>query len=192
MFWYSSDSIVIIQSEEHIGPGGARNLAIQYARSPYVTKIDSDDWVEADCLEKMYTIASENKCDIVCCNSYRDFGDGHLFPMKRFDEDRLITIDTLERRKELIVLGTLTGHMLADRRYLLDNEICYPEGIVYEDLCWNALNCCYIKRMYVMEDYLYHYFVNSDSVVMKQKQDYSHDMFVSNYIKWNELVGRGV
>ena len=49
---YPSDAVLIIHSEEHIGPGGARNLALSYANADYVAMIDSDDWIEPDFMEK--------------------------------------------------------------------------------------------------------------------------------------------
>ncbi len=188
---YPSDAVLIIHSEEHIGPGGARNLALSYANADYVAMIDSDDWIEPDFMEKMYGIAIDNECDIVCCNAFRDFGDGRRYPMQYHNCSRLISIDSIEKRKEALLLGFLKGRMLVNKQYLLDNSIFYPDGIVYEDICWNALNYCYMNRIYLIPDYLYHYYVNHNSVVMKQEQDYSRDMFTTNYIKWNELINRG-
>lgn len=190
---YSEDAIVIIASDGHVGPGGARNLALSYANAPYVAMVDSDDWVEENFLEKMYGAAESYECDIVCCNAYRDFGDGHRIPIEYHTEDRLIEIPDMDMRarKNALLGGCLKGRMLVRTQYLLDHQIFYPTGIVYEDICWNALNYCYMERMYVLAECLYHYFVNPTSVVMKQEQDYSHDMFTVNYIKWDELVDRG-
>ena len=188
---HPAENIMIIQSEEHMGPGGARNLALSYAGAPYVAMVDSDDWVEQDYLEKMYGVAADYACDIVCCNAYRDFGDGRKLPIGYHEKNGLSVIDTLEKRKAALLQGCLKGRMLVRTQYLLEHQIFYPAGIVYEDICWNALNYCYMERVYVISEYLYHYFVNPDSVVMKQQQDYSHDMFETNYIKWNELVNRG-
>lgn len=188
---YPSDSIIVIQSDEHLGPGGARNLALSYARANYVAMVDSDDWVEPEFLEKMYEVAISNECDIVCCNVYRDYGDGRMLPIEYHKKSQLIRIDDLKTRKEILVKGSLKGRMLLRKKYLLDNHIFYPDGIVYEDICWNALNYCYMKRLYVLQEFLYHYFVNPTSVVLMKDQGYTRDMFTTNYIKLNELVNRG-
>ena len=188
---HSEDAIIVIEAGEHVGPGGARNLALSYASAPYVAMVDSDDWVEADSLEKMYDAAVSHECDIVCCNAYRDFGDGRRIPIAYHAESRLIEISDVQARKDMLLGGYLKGRMLVRTQYLLENQIFYPAGIVYEDVCWNALNYCYMERIYVIAECLYHYFVNPTSVVMKPEQDYSHDMFTTNYIKWNELTERG-
>lgn len=185
------DLVTIIKSDEFIGPGGARNLALSYATAPYVAMVDSDDWVEADYLEKMLDAAIKCDCDLVCCNAFRDFGDGRRFPLEYHQQNLLYEVGDLEARKRLLLQGNIKGRMMAKREYLLENEIFYPAGIVYEDICWNALNYCHIGRLCVIAECLYHYFVNPESVVLKKKQDYSHDMFTTNYIKWNEIVARG-
>lgn len=183
--------VMIIKSDEHIAPGGARNLALSYASAPYVAMVDSDDWVEPDYLEKMVGTAEKYDCDLVCCNACRDFGDGRSIPLEYHKQSRLYEIGDLETRKQMLLQGNLRGRMLAKREYLLAHEIFYPAGIVYEDICWNALNYCYMERMYVIAECLYHYFVNTESVVLKRNQDYYHDMFATNYMKWDELVARG-
>ena len=47
------------------GAPAARNSALELASGKYVYFIDSDDWIESDYLERMYTLAEKNNADLI-------------------------------------------------------------------------------------------------------------------------------
>lgn len=49
----------------------------------------------------------------------------------------------------------------------------------------------YAKRIYVLEEYLYHYFVNTESTVLCVDKDYHMDIFKASIVKWQEYIQRG-
>ncbi|MCR4687913.1 MAG: glycosyltransferase, partial [Lachnospiraceae bacterium] len=51
------DKIIIIDSPVNRGPGGARNLGMEYASGDYIGFVDSDDYVAKDMYEKLYNEA---------------------------------------------------------------------------------------------------------------------------------------
>ncbi len=54
--------------KENGGLSDARNFGLARARGSYVSFIDSDDFVDADMLERMLAAAEEHRCDIVLCD----------------------------------------------------------------------------------------------------------------------------
>ena len=86
------ENILLINSMEKIGPGGARSLGIQYASGEYVAFIDQDDWVEPCMYEHMYAKAVAYDCDVVESYNTRDkeycYNEGE--PEKTGKEDRFI------------------------------------------------------------------------------------------------------
>lgn len=50
------------------GVSAARNLGIKLASAPYLTFIDSDDWVEDDALESLLSAMKESCADMVMCS----------------------------------------------------------------------------------------------------------------------------
>ena len=53
------------------GLSAARNKGLSQARGEYISFIDSDDWVDTNFLESLYTAIKENSCDIAATNIVR-------------------------------------------------------------------------------------------------------------------------
>ena len=64
------DTIVVIDKENE-GVWRGRLDAIAIARGEYIGFVDSDDYVEPDFAEKLYTAAKENDADISVCGFRR-------------------------------------------------------------------------------------------------------------------------
>ena len=62
----------IIQHEENKGLGEARNTIIRNAQGKYLFYLDSDDWITADCLEKLYASAEREQAEIVCGSAMQE------------------------------------------------------------------------------------------------------------------------
>ena len=50
------EQIILIHCKTNGRQGTARNIGLEYASSPWISFIDSDDWIEPDYFEKLYTI----------------------------------------------------------------------------------------------------------------------------------------
>ena len=64
---------VIIEQNENLKQGIARNIGVKIAKGEYVFFIDGDDIMQPYCLEKMYNRAKKEESDItICCWSLLD------------------------------------------------------------------------------------------------------------------------
>lgn len=63
--WGRKDNRIKVFHIENGGVSNARNVAIRYVNTPYVTFVDADDYVGKDYLKYLYNSMSENHVDMV-------------------------------------------------------------------------------------------------------------------------------
>lgn len=192
------DSVCIIQLSENLRQGGARNIGLSHATSPYIGFVDADDWVEPDMYECLYHAVTEDDSDLSFCRHIRDNGKNTLYlkeeeKMTR-KESRKLRILSDEQRTDFIVsnvIGYGVWDKLFRKDFLLKNEIFFPEHLTYEDIYFGSLVYLYAKHVSLVERRLYHYYINEDSTVLGRNQAHHKDIFLVNYLKWDAYEERG-
>lgn len=190
------DQILLVHCDENGRQGTARNIGLQYASADWIAFIDSDDWVELDYFEKLYEITLQGDCEVVSCQNERDFSTSMTFfeNRKTDKENRFMLIDTIEKRKlffNLQCAGFAAWGKIIRKSLLIDNGIFFPEYLAYEDSYWGPLLHFYITKVYLVEEKLYHYFVNPKSTVLQKDADYHTDWLTVQSMKWQEWKIRG-
>ncbi|MDO4303338.1 MAG: glycosyltransferase family 2 protein [Bacillota bacterium] len=190
------ENIMLVHCDVNGRQGTARNIGLQYASTDWIAFIDSDDWLELDYFEKLYSITQMGDFDIVSCQNKRDFSSTLTFFDDRGTgrENRFMLIDTVEKRKLFFNLqsaGLGACNKIIRKELLIDNHIYFPENLAYEDCYWGPLLHFYAKRVYLIEENLYHYFVNRHSTVLQMDADYHTDWLTVQSMKWDEWVQRG-
>lgn len=189
--------ITIVHCDVNGRQGTARNIGLQYATTEYIAFIDADDWVEPDYFEKLYHPFTIADYDMVTCVYERDFSKTMTFFENRRTEkeSRSMTIDTIEKRKAFFCLGSCgysaVGRLIK-KSLLLDNDIYFPENIAYEDVHFGALIHFYVSKLYILEEKLYHYYVNDNSTVLSKAATYHTDWLTIHLIKWRTWNERGL
>lgn len=191
-------NILLIRQEVNRRQGAARNLGLQYASADWVAFVDADDWLEPDYFELLYHPAKEYGCDIVCCGSMRDSSETLSYfdedDRTEGEEDRLISVDSEPVKKIMIqTRGTTAGPcaVLVRKSLLMEQEIYFPEDLVYEDRFWPPLLYIYANRIYIVKKKLYHYFRNLHSTVYLDSYNHLADWMTVQIIKWKEYEKRG-
>lgn len=189
-------NIVIIHCDENGRQGKARNIGIQYSSAPWISFIDSDDWIEFDYFEKLYFIAYKTDCDVISCRSIQDSNSdiSLLFDRKTDKKSRRLLIDTLEKRKLFMVLksmGSFVWGKLIRKSLLVDNQIVFPENLIYEDTYFCSMLHLYAQRIYFLEEKLYHHFINKHSLVLQTDSEHHLDLLTVQLMLWNEWKKRG-
>lgn len=82
------ENIMVITYEENLRQGGARNVGLQYATGEYIGFVDSDDWIEPDMYELLYSIAKQKDFDQVCGKYMRNFSEEDSMPDDSNANDR--------------------------------------------------------------------------------------------------------
>ncbi len=163
------DNIILILNSENMGPGGCRNTALEYASAEYVFFLDSDDWIDSDAFECLYTAAKEFDADVVEFRHRREFDHAKKVSKGKGDvlgPVQLQVIDNAEKRRKF-VLPSESSVVCWDKMYrtdlLKDNEICFAEGISYEEPPFSYMVRFLCKRYLKVVGEFYHYYRRAGS-----------------------------
>lgn len=189
------NNILVINLEENVRQGGARNIGLMYASCDYIGYVDADDWVEPTMYERLFEKMTTYDCDIVRCRLSRDkeffYFDKPAYSEK---EDVCIEINSDDERSDLIAscyIGRTIVCCLYKKSLLIDNRVYFLENVAYEDIFFFALLYLYVKRIYFLEEALYHYYINPSSTVTSVNAAYHADYLDVMCITWEELSSRG-
>lgn len=190
------DNFIIIRSPANGRQGQARNIGLEYAKARWIAFIDSDDWVDREYLEILYSLANKGDYEIVSCKNIRDSSTSLQYTLHDNEEVRIreFNIETNEDRKPLLLNPELDYNAwgkLIRKDFLVDNDLLFMTNITYEDAAWGSLVHLYVKRAIMTDMCLYHYFVNQDSTVLSTNSNHHIDCLTVQTYLWREYEKRG-
>jgi glycosyltransferase involved in cell wall biosynthesis len=165
------DSRIKVIHKSNGGLSSARNSGMVCMTGEYFTFIDSDDYIRADCIEKMYFNISNDNSDMLIC-SFKKVADNQDCSFKTYAAK-----EHFQYEREQVKLKMLSGqlpmyaHGRLYRAYLA-KYINFPDGRLYEDIPtnWNVIK--YVDRVTYITDELYFYRQRQESIV---NSEYSHN-----------------
>ena len=192
------EDILVVNCDKNGKQGTARNIGLQYATCEYVGFVDADDWIESTMYEKLYTKAKELDCDRVGCFYDRVSCEGEAEKNSKSRSkdktEKYINVCNDRDRKEYLTWKEGGGiwSSIYRRSVIVDNQIFFPENLIYEDNYWSALMRFYEKNIYVTNEVLYHYFTNPNSVTLRRNNTDLLDRLVVETMKMQEYKKRGI
>ncbi|MBR5301425.1 MAG: glycosyltransferase [Clostridia bacterium] len=200
--------IRVIAFEKNRGVSAARNAGIELAAGEYVIFCDSDDWVEPQMYERLYTMAAQHDADIAFCRVFKDYANKQEnVPLgfatgTRFDETaiRKTLIPAMlskETDSDDLPLSGYTPRNLFKRETLQNHR--FREEIRYaEDLLF-IIECMLDSRAAVaLDEAYYHYRFHGGSVTKRysahvpRSHDLSNDAIEALLADESECVRRMV
>ncbi|MDE6301588.1 MAG: glycosyltransferase [Muribaculaceae bacterium] len=168
------------------GVASARQAALDASSGEYVIICDSDDWVEPEMYETLYTIAKETDADIVECGYFRHLDDDKvsLISCNYAEYEGLIVMDDY-----ILRTSPASWNKLIRRALFTKNKIAYVQGInMGEDklILYKILKKT--TRIVRVPKCLYHYrrIRNNNSYTNHLKPEYIFQMADTyNWIKEN-------
>lgn len=160
----------------HKNNGGlvsARKAGIQAASGAYVGFVDSDDWIEPEMYEKMYTCAVKNHVDMVCSGYFLEgnYISTHYDTVAEglYDESGMKNLldNTIFnfQEKDVGIRASLGCKLFLTKKFR-EVQLNIPENIsIAEDkvcVLSYVLNC---NRVYVLKKAFYHYMIHQESMV---------------------------
>ena len=159
------------------GAGIPRNTGIRLARGEYIRFIDADDRIVDNALEEDFRLAKEYDADVIYHTRYYKLsGDGtqnELANVPKYTPgDEIVLDDNLtERIKDIARNNYWLGswRSFSRRKFLIANEIFFPNIQPYEDLVWSHALLIYAERFLRVPTAVYFYRDNENSMTRKSK-----------------------
>ena len=168
--------------QDNKGVSAARNKGMETMAGDLVCFVDSDDYLEPDYLEKMFTAWEDS--DWVVSGLIREFEDGRqlfLIPQTtgrfEFISDQAEWLIDLEKKSILFA-----PHEKFYRSSIIQrNKLRFPEGCSYgEDAFFNYSYLMYSRSVICVAEALYHYRISNTGLTAA----FRPDQFNQDYLLW--------
>lgn len=163
---YKYDERVQVIHQANQGVSAARNNGIDNASGDYIVFVDSDDFLEPNAFDVLLTYIGDNAYDLVCGSFQLVFPSGMRCSRKLKREDLLpnqLAAVCYEINFD-VILGSVWGKLY--RKDIIQNyKIRFPSDISYaEDNIFNIQYYRYIKKAILLDNVVYNYFYNENSL----------------------------
>ena len=177
------DRFVIIDIENG-GQGLARNIAIELAKGEYIGFIDSDDWIDLNMYQELYSSAKKHSSDIVLCefgifeasNNLITYPEHTKIPIhSKYDEH---SFSWKEISEQLFKINSSPWNKLFKRSLLINHNIRYASGVYYQDILLVYKSLYTAKKISLVRKPLYTYRYLRDGSTTADKGRKQFDIFV--------------
>lgn len=150
------DKRIKIFHSNGLGPSKARNIAIKEAQGEYIGFVDSDDWIDIDFYEKLYSAAKNCFSDIACCNilCHRKNEDKYIIDYKK-------TYYAYEKNEKIALaylpISNYIWNKIYNREKILKYKRFFVEDRYFEDIEWLTKTIYFLEGIIAIPNCKYHY-----------------------------------
>lgn len=159
------------------GPGGARNLGLNYAKGRYIMFVDADDYINTASFSHLLSLLiSQYEQDIIGFDYLKIDSEGNERPYSNQLFPYCREMSGAEYMNMQQPLGILWGYFF-NRRFVLKNNLKFQEKIAHSDEDFVSRAFCVAETVTFLPVLLYYYCYNSESVINKQGKEYEEKRF---------------
>lgn len=145
-------------SQQNGKQGSARNKGVEFAKGEYIWFVDSDDWIEENCLSRIL-----GKCDgkdIYCMNAYFIVKENQTSICRRVYWET-ISYDT----RYFHFFGVEVPTYLFRRAFLQSNHLSFLSGVYIEDNEYIPRVIYSCRSIQIIKDCVYYHLERVDSTM---------------------------
>ena len=184
----------VFENSTNMGQSFSRNKALSHAKGEFIYFMDSDDILGASALEYLYTEAQKCDLDVIYFDAYVFYKDESLAKKyshkvnayQRKEEYANVVsgtelLEILHRNNEYIVSPCL---QFIRKTLLIENNISFYEGIIYEDNLFSLEIILSAKRASHRRKPFYHRRIRDNSTTTAR---YTFKNFYGYFVCWIQM-----
>lgn len=154
-----SHSNLKVVSRSNGGLSAARNTGISVAKGKYIFFVDSDDWIEENCLKKISDKLCLETPDVLCINAANVLNNRL---QRRMDYSGYQSTSGPESM--LLHTSSCAPFQIVRKAHLDEYNIRFYEGIYHEDVEYTPRMRYFAKKVCYMNDIIYYVYQNPESI----------------------------
>lgn len=168
--YISKDSRFSLLNKDNSGYGISMNMGFELARGEYIGIVESDDFVEYDMFESLYSIAHDLKLDMIKSNYFRFTTNSDGSHDEKYIQNTTNTNKVIcpADYPKIMMNTTANWTGLYSKEFITKHNIKHNEtpGASYQDLGFHFMTLSLAKRAYFQDKAYYHYrFDNPNSSI---------------------------
>lgn len=158
--------------QKNKGLSGARNTGMLLAEGKYIMFVDSDDWIDCNCIASLVNFIAKNDLD-VCVADFREVHDnGKIIENKikpivcgKVMDGEDFFLESLRRNSSL----KCVWKSIYKREFLIKENLFFKEGYNHEDEQWTPRVYLKAKKVQAFDFVFYNYYIREDSISKKSE-----------------------
>ena len=150
--------------------GGARNTGLREAKGEYVWFVDSDDYIEKNCLQILLHAAEVKDVETILFDYQIVYKTGRELAEHPTIKPKVCTgeelLEQIGDRWPIIIPSA--WNKLYKRVFLIENSLFFVDDVMYEDTDWTFRLLYAAKRVSYMEEVAYNYRKNASSITAER------------------------
>ena len=164
---YNHNNIQIINNIKNKGISYSRNIGIKNIKTKYFTFIDSDDSIDKKMLEILYNESEKHNLDMCCCNYYEVINDKKIKSKYYYNNSIYNSKEIIEKVLKDEVSTVVWAKLYKTETFkniLFNKKLIINEDYEYVIRCLKK-----VKRVKLLNRYLYNYKKNNNSITNNTK-----------------------
>jgi glycosyltransferase involved in cell wall biosynthesis len=166
------DKIKLLKHPSNRGLGASRNTGMTLASGKYILFLDSDDWLDENCLDFIYNLATKEKSEITAFGVRKVWENGQTEPYHAHKFSSKGGIEAVNNFIEYKI-GSIVTNKLYLHRFLKKIQIHFTPRYYHEDVMF-TLNTVYCCKKYISVENVFYNYLQRDSSIISQKPNSLH------------------